>query len=166
MVSLLGQAKHLGPSLNNLDVEVFNVGRFLTHGDYALDTDSDFMVVVEHKLVPARARSENQRLKRAGFGSVWAPDAGVGLVSLRGASLSMPKFAAGDFSVFYAQGRVLGCHLPIAGGRVVHLVLLYGFQGVSTDPERLRLTEKLVDSVLCELAVVGSGQSLALSLVI
>ena len=35
---------------------------------------------------------------------------------------------------------------------------MYGFQGASTDPEKLRLTEKLLDAVLCELAVVASGQ--------
>ena len=35
---------------------------------------------------------------------------------------------------------------------------MYGFQGALTDPEKLRLTEKLLDAVLCELAVVASGQ--------
>ena len=48
--------------------------------------------------------------------------------------------------------------MPVAGGRVVHLVVVYGFQGASTDPEKLRLTDKLLDAVLCELAVVASGQ--------
>ena len=48
--------------------------------------------------------------------------------------------------------------MPLAKGRIVHLVVNCGFQGASTDPEKLRLTEKLLDSVLCELAVVGSGQ--------
>ena len=43
-------------------------------------------------------------------------------------------------------------------GRIVHLVVVYGFQGASTDPEKLRLTDKLLDAVLCELAVVASGQ--------
>ena len=46
----------------------------------------------------------------------------------------------------------------VAGGRVVHLVVVYGFQGASTDPEKLRLTEKLLDAVLCKFAVVASGQ--------
>ena len=41
---------------------------------------------------------------------------------------------------------------------MVHLVVVYVFQGASTDPEKLRLTEKLLDAVLCELAVVASGQ--------
>ena len=41
---------------------------------------------------------------------------------------------------------------------MVHLVVVYGFQGASTDPEKLRLTEKLLVAVLCKLAVVASGQ--------
>ena len=90
----IGRARHPGPPSNNLDVEVFNVGGFLTHGDYVLDTDADFVAVVEHRLVPARARSEGKRLLLAGVRSVWAPaslegghvgHAGVGVVSLRGA---------------------------------------------------------------------------------
>ena len=48
--------------------------------------------------------------------------------------------------------------MPVAGGRVVHLAVVYGFQGASTDPEKLRLTEKLLNAVLCELAAVASGQ--------
>ena len=83
--SQIGRARHLGP-------EIFKVGGFLTHGDYALETDADFLAVVEHRLVPARARSESKRLKRAGRWSIWAPashesgnvgHAGVGVVSLR-----------------------------------------------------------------------------------
>ena len=40
----------------------FNVGGFLTYGDHVLDTDADFVAVVEHRLVLARARSEGKRL--------------------------------------------------------------------------------------------------------
>ena len=73
LLSLLwSHGEFLFPS-NNLDVEVFNVGGFLTHGDYVLDTDADFVSVVEHRLVPARARSECKRLLQAGVRSVWAP---------------------------------------------------------------------------------------------
>ena len=68
-----GRARHLGPPSNNFDVEVFNVGGFLTHGDYALDTDVDLLAVVEHRLVPASARSEGKKLLKAGVRSVWAP---------------------------------------------------------------------------------------------
>ena len=41
---------------------------------------------------------------------------------------------------------------------MVHLAVVYGFQGALVDPEKLRLTEKLLDAVLCELAVIASGQ--------
>ena len=99
--------------------------------------------------------------------SVWAPaslegghvgHAGVGVVSLRGAPISLPTFATVGFSEFFHLGRALRCHLPVSEGRVIHLVVVYGFQGASTDPEKLMLTEKLLDAVLCELAVVASGQ--------
>ena len=101
------------------------------------------------------------------FGSIWAPasrDSGpvghVGVVmSLRGAPLpSLPTLTTAAFSEFFAHGRALRCHLPVDKGRVVHLVVIYGFQGASTDPEKLRLTEQFLEAVLCELAVVASGQ--------
>ena len=38
-----------------------------------LDTDADFVAVVEHRLVPARAWSEGKRLLHAGIRSIWAP---------------------------------------------------------------------------------------------
>ena len=123
--------------------------------------------MVEHQLVPARARSEGERLLQAGARSVWAlaslegrhvGHTGEGVVSLRGAPISLPTIATVGFSEFVQFGRVLRCHLPVAGGRVVHLVVVHGFQGASTDPEKLRLTQKLLDAVLRELAVVASGQ--------
>ena len=66
----------------------------------------------------------------------------VGVVSLRGAPISLPSIATVGFSDFFQLGRVLRCHLPVAGGHVIHLVVVYGFQGASTDSEKLRLTEK------------------------
>ena len=74
--------------------------------------------------------------------------AGVGVVILRGAPISLPSIATVGFSEFFQLGRVLG----------VICMFLYVFQGASTDPEKLRLTEKLLDAVLCELAVIASGQ--------
>ena len=122
-----GRARHPGPCSINLDVEVFNLRGFLTHGDYALETDADFLAVVEHRLVQARARRETKRLKRAGLWSIWAPasqesghvgHAGVGVVSLRGARLSLPTLATAAFSEFFML-RVgwLGaiCHWPKDG---------------------------------------------------
>ena len=48
-------------------LEVFNVGVWLTHGDLALEAEVDFLAVVEHRLIPARVRSEWDRLR----GKVW-----------------------------------------------------------------------------------------------
>ena len=44
-------------------VEVFNVGGWLTHGDLALDAGLHFLAITEHRLIPARVRSEWARLK-------------------------------------------------------------------------------------------------------
>ena len=52
----------------------------------------DFLAVAEHRLIPARVRSEWSRLKRKGLASIWAPacqdsshvgNAGVGVISMR-----------------------------------------------------------------------------------
>ena len=69
----IGEARHPGPGDGTIGVEVFNVGGWLTHGDVALETGVDFLAVVEHRLVPARVRSEWSRLRMKGIGSVWAP---------------------------------------------------------------------------------------------
>ena len=50
----VGRARHPGPFSGSVSVEVFNVGGWLTHGDLALETEVDFLAVVEHRLVPAR----------------------------------------------------------------------------------------------------------------
>ena len=47
-------------------VEVFNVGRWLTHGDLVLDAEVDFLAIVERRLIPARVRGEWARLRRKG----------------------------------------------------------------------------------------------------
>ena len=104
----IGRARHPGPSSNSpqLGIEVLNVGGWLTHGDLALDTNVDFLAVVEHRLIPARVRGEWSRLRRKDLASIWSPasqdsshvgNAGVGVVSLRGAHLSLPTFATAQF---------------------------------------------------------------------
>ena len=50
------------------------------------------------------------------------------------------------------------CVLPLGGGRVMHLVVLYGYQGADRDPERLALTDQLFDAALAELSVVAREQ--------
>ena len=164
----IGRAKNPGPDYSqHLSVEVFNVGGWLTHGDLALDTEVDFLAVTEHRLIPARVRSEWARLKAKGVASVWAPasqdashvgNAGVGIVSLKGAPLALPACATAQFKAFFDRGRVVRCTLPLGAGRFMHLVVLYGYQGAVTDPEQLALTDQLFDAALAELSVVARGQ--------
>ena len=100
----------------HLAIEVFNVGGWLTHGDLALDVKLDFLAVTEHRLIPDRVRSEWARLKRNGVAKIWAPasqdsshvgSAGVGVVSLRCALLSLPTFATAQFKRFFDCGRAV-----------------------------------------------------------
>ena len=54
--------------------------------------------------------------------------------------------------------------LPVASGRFLHLVVLYGYQGADGDAERLSLTDQLFDAALVELRVVCVGSVLSLLL--
>ena len=132
-----------------------------------MDTEVDFLAVTEHRLIPARVRSEWARLKAKGVASVWAPasqdashvgNVGVGIVSLKGAPLALPACATAQFKAFFDRGRVVRCTLPLGAGRFMHLVCLYGYQGAVTDPEQLALTDQLFDAALAELSVVARGQ--------
>ena len=71
-----------------------------------LETQVDFIAFVEDRFIPARVRGEWARLRAKGLVSVWAPAsqesshvgrAGVGVISLRGASVSLPTFATAQF---------------------------------------------------------------------
>ena len=59
----IGRARHPGPGFVPFHIEVLNVGGWLTHCDFALDVAVDFLAVVEHRLIPARVRSEWARLR-------------------------------------------------------------------------------------------------------
>ena len=85
--------------------------------------------------------------------SIWAPASqeashvghpGVGVVGLRGAPLSLPSIATVQFQRFFDCGRAVRCVLPLGGGRVTHLVVLYGYQGADRASERLALTDQLL----------------------
>ena len=147
-----------------VSVELFNVGGWLTHGDLALEAGVDFLAVVEHWLIPARVRGEWARLRRRGLGSIWAPacqetshvgNAGVGVVSLKGAPLALPTFASAQFQRFFDCGGAVGACFPMGWGRFLNLVVLYGYQGSDTDVEQRALTEQLFDAALADLAVVA-----------
>ena len=150
----IGRARHPGPFSGSMTVEVFNVGGWLTHGDMVLEAHVDFLAVVEHRLVPARVRGEWAGLRARGASSVWSPASqesshvghgGVGVISLRGAPLSLPASATAQFKRFFDCGRALRCMLPVASGRFLHLVVLYGYQGADG---MLSLTDQLFDAAL------------------
>ena len=70
----------------------------------------------------------------------------------------MPTSAIAQFRRFFDCGRALRCLLPVASGRFLHLVVLYGYQGADGDAERLSLTDQLFDAALGELRVVALDQ--------
>ena len=114
------------------------MGGWLTSGDLALDSCAQFLTVAEHTLITSRARSVCHQLRKAGHQSVWSPacqdqvaggHAGVGVVSRGGAPLSIPSFVTLDFKEFFRLGRVLRTTLPTGKVGVVHLFVVYGYQG-------------------------------------
>ena len=107
-----------------------------------------FMAVVEHRLIPARVRSEWARLRNKGVASLWAPacqdsslvgNAGGGVFGMKGAPVALPTFVTAQSKRFFDCGRAVRCLLPLGVGRFMHFVVLYGYQGADTDPEQLCL---------------------------
>ena len=114
-------------------------------------------------MVSARARSEF----RKSISSIWFPasqefsavgNAGVGVVSLKGAPLALPTFATPGFERFFGLGRAVRCMVPLGCRRFMHLVVLYGYHGADSSAEKLQLTNQLFEAALGELAVVARGQ--------
>ena len=58
-------AWHPGTSPHGVSFGVFNVGGWLTHGGFAMEGDVDFLVAVEHRIVPAWVRNEHKGYTRA-----------------------------------------------------------------------------------------------------
>ena len=125
-----------------------------------MEAGVDFLAVAEHRLIPARVRGKWSRLRKKGLASIWAPasedsshvgNAGVGVVSLRGAPLALPTFATAQFKWFFDCGRAVRFMLLLVSGIFLHLVVLYGYQGADVDAEQLGLTEQLFDASLGEL---------------
>ena len=166
----IGRARHPAPgprffTPGQLSVEFVNVGGWLTYGDLALDSCAQFLAVAEHRFFPSRARSVCHQLREAGHQSVWSPacqdqvaggHAGVGVVSL-GATLSLPSFVTPQFQEFFRLGRVSRTTLPTGKGGVVHLFVVYGFQGAEEDADQPPLTDMLLQAVLAEDQVVCGG---------
>ena len=114
------RVRHPGPVVGkspvyHLSVEFVNVAGLLTNGDMALDSGAPFLAVAEHRLIPARAWSIGDQLRKAGLHSVGAPafqdqisvgHAGVGVISLLGALLSAPSLITPEFREFCRLGRL------------------------------------------------------------
>ena len=137
----------------------------MTYGDLALDSCAQFMAVAEHRLILTRARSVCHQLHRAGHQSVWSRacqdqvaggHAGVGV-------LSPPFFVTPQFQEFFRLGRVLRTTLLTGKGGVVHLFVVYGYQGAEEDADQLLLTDKLLQAVLAEAQVVCVGQPMLIA---
>ena len=120
----------------------------MTNGDFAVETSTDFLCVTEHRLVSARARSEWKRLRERSISSFWSPasqelsvvgNAGVGVISLKGAPLALPTFATPGLERFFDLGRAVRCLVPLGCRRFMHLVL-YGYFGADSCAEKLQLT--------------------------
>ena len=98
------------------------------------------------------------QLRKAGLRWVWAPacqdHAGVGVVSLHCAPSSDPSLITPEFKEFFRLCGAVRATIPAGIGGVVHLSVVYGYQGVEEDSEKLRLTDKLLSAVLAEAQVV------------
>ena len=125
----IGRARHPGPGTSSypsgFSIEFLNVGGWLSRGDLALESSAHFLAVAEHRLVPARARTVTTQLRQARRSSVWAPScqdvtpgghAGVGVISLHGAPLSLPTLFDSSFKEFFRIGRAMRVVLPLGNG--------------------------------------------------
>ena len=72
--------------------------------------------------------------------------------------LPLPSFFTPQFQEFFRLGRVLRTTLPTAQGGVVHLFVVYGYQGAEEDAHKLQLTDRILQAVLAEAQVVCIGQ--------
>ena len=88
---------------------------------------------------------------------------GVGVISLHGATLSLPTLFDSSFKEFFRIGRAMRVVLPLGNGGVVHLFVIYGYQGAEGDPEKLQLSEHLFAAVLAEAGMCCDGQPVILA---
>ena len=68
-----------------------------------------------------------------------------------------------SFQEFFRLGRVLRTTLPTSQGGVVHLFVVYGYQGAEEDVAKLRLTDHLLQAVLVEAQMVCIGQPMLIA---
>ena len=134
----------------------------MSHGDAAMDSEIDFPMVSESRLIPARIWNECSKLRKSRhsicLGLAHVSSAGARLVSLMGAPVYVPSFATAEFESCWHSGRVLHAVVPLGCGLIFRIFGIYGYQGADNDPEKLAVTEKLFQATLAESEAVGSNQ--------
>ena len=68
----------------------------------------------------------------------------MGVVSLCGASISAPSLVTPEFRKFFRLGRALRVALPTGEGGVVHIFVVYGYQGSEEDAGKLAVSGQAV----------------------
>ena len=133
-----------------------------------LESKAHFLAVAEHRLIPARARNVTTQLRKARRSSVWAPflSGRHSQWPCRGRRHQSPwrspfssyPLSIPSFKEFFRIGRAMRVILPLGNGGVVHLFVIYGYQGAESDPEKLQLSEHLFAAVSAEARVCCAGQ--------
>ena len=88
----------------------------------------------------------------------------MGVITLFGVSLSAPSPVTPEFKEYFGLGRAIRVTLPTGEGGVVHLFVVFGYQGSEEDSDKLVLTGKLLSAVLAEAHVVSVGQLVLIDL--
>ena len=84
--------------------------------------------------------------------------AGVGVISLHVAPLSLPTLFTSSLKEFFRLVRAMRVVLPLGNGGTAHLFVIHGYQGAESDPEKLMLSEYSLAAVLAEAKMCCSGQ--------
>ena len=61
------------------------------------------------------------------------------------------------------MGRATRAILPLANDSIAHLFVVYGNQRATDDRHKLALTNKLLEAVICEARVCGTGQQVVIA---
>ena len=86
-----------------------------------------------------------------------------GVISLHGAPFSLPTLFDSSSKEFFRIGRAMRVVLLLGNGGIVHLFVIYCYQGAESDPEKLQLSEHLFAAVLAEARMCCAGQSVILA---
>ena len=74
-----------------------------------------------------------------------------------------PLFFVSSFKEIFRLGRAMRVILPLGNMGIVHLFVIYGYQGAESDPEKLQLSDRLFASVLAEARMCCAGQQVILA---